>query len=280
MFQFIKKNYIILTVILIVTLLSVLAWIFIFNQSNKPFNINLSDNPNSKIVSEFGDGGTAEKDGNKTSTSVSIPDANLSENVSSSSSVKFDESVSSIPNTAQTPKNFESETKQIDLKPEEIKQKLTEVYLPLVKAEFSNGEKVIVTDKIIPEAIDQRLTEVSEFQYPLEDGQNFYIIDKNNDIIDLGEGVVGVYEIKYDGENFRFILAEQETGSLEFYYTRGGYDKPERFQIELEGDFTPGLFEKKSDSVFLIKAYDGQDLVKYKDFEIDLGKLISEQNNE
>jgi hypothetical protein len=277
MTKFIQKHYLSLTIFLILFLLVVIFSFFFLNKSNQPRESNVDKISNSSNIAD----GFVES--NRNSSVINSTNSYSSSNPSeSNTTVSSDSEVinSSSSNSNSIIKKPESTQilDDIKLSPEETKQKLIEVYLPFVKAEFSNGDKLLITDKFIAETKNKSLTDTSDFKYPLADDTNFYVITKSNDIVDLGEGIVGVYEVKSGENSFRLVLTSQETGFTELYFTNDDYSSPKKLDLKLEFGYTPASITQISDSTYTIKAYNGQDFIKYKDFEVDIGKLINEQN--
>ena len=138
---------------------------------------------------------------------------------------------------------------------------------------------MIVTNVIIPESIPKNIFVETSFTNPNITKAKFYATNISEQIEYLGEGITGIYEINFKGQIYKLVLAEDETGYVSTYIFKNNFESPKLVNFNLENEFAVGSVQKKSDTVFLIKAYKGQDLVVFKDIEVDISQIIDQQYN-
>lgn len=273
-----KKRILIISIIIILIIGVFLTLFFLFPQANKNIGDNqlVSSSSAGFQVGEFpqdllSDSNQSSQDNSNldSSSPISFPSDSSSNGINSTSN-NSELNQSSIPNPKQ---QTAAQTEEQIAKTKEVIKNLE----PQAKTVFSNNDKLVVTDKLIPEAKIYSPIPMTELKFPLETTKKFYVL-RDSEILYLGKGVQDVFELGEGNVNYRLIQTVDITGFSKFYIVNKEFLNPKQVEIYIE-KYQVNTLTKIEGNRYKVTGSYGQRDFETKDFELDLFDLIENQLN-
>jgi hypothetical protein len=139
-----------------------------------------------------------------------------------------------------------------------------------LKTIFANGDKLIVTDTPLVDAISTSPIPPNQLKYPSNSKTRFYILNSRG-LTNLEKGIVGVYEIRSGNKNYRLIQTKDDVEYSKLFASDENFQTVTRIFPDI-AEYDIKTLTKRQDNIFAIDAKKADGSTKL--FEFDIFSII------